>query len=89
MGFESALIERLRTVILPPGAGADLSATNEHGLIWLEPLTRRGQCWLITRTSDEASWAGDALVIEPRFFPALAEAAIEAGLMFERDALPN
>jgi len=38
---------------------------------------------------NEATWNGDSVVIEMRYFPALADAIIAAGFSFERNALPN
>ncbi|MEO8722702.1 MAG: hypothetical protein ABI395_04145 [Sphingobium sp.] len=37
----------------------------------------------------DATWAGDALVIEYRYFPDLADAIIAAGFLFERNPFPN
>jgi hypothetical protein len=75
--------------LVPPGAGADLLATRHIGLVRLEPLTSRGERWLVTLNLDETSWDGDALIVELRYFPSVADAAIVAGLTFEREALPN
>lgn len=86
---DDALQARLAAGMLPPGAGADVAATRHGGLARLEPLTRRADTWLRTVATGEASWDGDALVVEMRFFAAIADAAIAAGLAFERDALPN
>jgi len=44
---------------------------------------------LRANVSNEATWNGDRLVIEMRYFPALADAVITAGFSFERNALPN
>lgn len=68
---------------------ADLLATRHAGLACLEPLTGRGESWLSTIAAAEASWAGDALIIELRYFPAIADAAIDAGLTFEHETSPN
>jgi hypothetical protein len=55
----------------------------------LEPLTPVAEAWLRANVSREATWNGDTLVIEMRYFPALADAIIAAGFLFERNALPN
>ena len=81
--------ERLARAMLPPGAGASIAATRHAGLARLEPLTERAVQWMESVTGDEASWDGDALIVEMRYFPAIADAAIAAGLTFERDALLN
>jgi hypothetical protein len=39
--------------------------------------------------SGEASWIGDALMVEIGYFPDLADAAIDAGFLFERNAYPD
>lgn len=89
MGHLSPEARKLYEALLPPGAGADLSATKHSGLARLEPLTVRGRQWLTAIATVEASWHGDALVVELRDFPTIADAAIEVGLTFERDALLN
>ena len=55
----------------------------------LEPLTPLAEAWLGGNVSREATWDTDRLVIEMRYFPALADAIIAAGFLFERNALPN
>ena len=74
--------------MLPPGSGADIAATRHSGLARLEPLNDRAEAWMRTNAPD-ASWDGPALVVEMRYFPDLADAAIAAGLAFERDPHPN
>ena len=73
----------------PREAGAAFSATREGGLALIEPLTPRAEAWLHARVGDDATWAGNRLVVEIRFFPTLADTIIEAGFLFERDPLPN
>ena len=89
MGRLSPEARKLYEALVPPGAGADLSATKHGGLARLEPLTVHGGRWLSAIATEEASWDEDALVVELRDFPTIADAAIEAGLTFERDALLN
>lgn len=57
----------------------------------LEPLTPSATAWLHAHVDEDedATWVGDRLAVEMRYFPALADALIEAGHLFERDALPN
>ena len=81
--------ERLARAMLPPGSGASIAATRHAALARLEPLTEAAGAWLREAASPEASWDCDALVVEMRYFPNVAEAAIAAGFTFERDALPN
>ena len=80
---------RLTAAIATRGGGADVSATRHAGFARLEPLTVKARYWLTAIASDEASWDGDALVVELRYFPVVADAAIDAGLTFEREELPN
>ncbi|MGN6621202.1 MAG: hypothetical protein ACTHKR_09100 [Sphingomonas sp.] len=89
MGRLSPEVRKLYQVRVPPGVGADLSATKHGGLARLEPLTAHGRRWLSAIVTEETSWDGDALVLELRYFPNIAEAAIDAGLTFERHALIN
>lgn len=81
--------ERLTAAILPPGSGASFAATRHAGLARLEPLTEAAAAWPRKIAGDEASWDGEALVLEIRYFPGIAEAAITAGFTFERDARLN
>jgi hypothetical protein len=53
----------------------------------LEPLTPLAEAWLRANVSREATWNGNSLVIEMRYFPTLADAIIAAGFSFERNAL--
>lgn len=48
-----------------------------------------GRAWLHANTAEEATWTGDTLVIELRYFAGLADAIIAVGFLFERNALPN
>lgn len=73
----------------PRAAGAAFCATREGGFAIVEPLTPRAKAWLHAHVGEEATWVGDRLAVEPRYFPPLADAIIDAGFLFERDALPN
>lgn len=75
--------------VRPPGAGAGFEAHRAAGLATVRPLTRAAEAWLRAHVADEATWLGDAVVVEMRYFAALADAIIAAGFDFERDALPN
>lgn len=79
----------LTRYMAPREAGAAFCATLEGGLSMIEPLTPRAVAWLRDFVSDEATWVGDRLVVEQRYFPGLVDAIIDAGFLFERDALPN
>jgi hypothetical protein len=79
----------LKAALVPPGAGASFAVTRHGGLARVEPLTPAAERWLCEAAGDEASWDGEALIVEPRYFPDLADAAIAAGHRFERDAFPN
>lgn len=72
-----------------PGQGVGFLATSEAGFALLEPLKPLAEAWLRANVSNEATWNGDSVVIEMRYFPALADAIIAAGFSFERNALPN
>ena len=81
--------ERLIRAMRSPGAGASLAATKHSGLARVAPLTAAAESWLRAYAPPEASWDEEALVVELRYFPELADAAIAAGLTFERDAKLN
>jgi hypothetical protein len=70
-------------------SGAGFCATREGHLSYLEPLTPPAEAWLRANVSPEATWAGDTLVVEDRYFGDIVEAIIAAGFTFERNALPN
>lgn len=69
--------------------GATFRAERERGLALVTPLTLIAMVWLKANSDIEATWLGEALVVEMRYFPALADAIIAAGFLFERDPLPN
>lgn len=71
------------------GQGAAFVATREGGQAIVEPITERAAQWLCAYANDEATWLGDSLIVELRYFPALADAIIDAGFLFERHTLPN
>lgn len=73
----------------PESAGAGFRAEREGGFATITPLTDAAASWLHANVDDEASWTGDTLVVEIRYFPGLADAAIDAGYTFERDSYPN
>lgn len=81
--------EELKAGMRPPGSGASFAATRHAGLARIEPLTTTAEAWLRSNVDVATSWDGDAAVVEMRFFPQLADAIIDAGFTFERDALPN
>ena len=69
--------------------GANFLATKEGKLALLTPHDAVAEDWLRRHVSGEATWLGPTLAVELNYFPALAEAIIEAGFSFEPDALPN
>ena len=81
--------EHLAAALLPPGSGASFTASRHSGLARVEPLTVAAEAWLRGYAGPEASWDDDALVLEMRYFPQFAEAAITAGHTFERDLRPS
>jgi len=87
--LNDAFRDRLVAAMRSPGQGADIAATHVAGFARFEPLTERAGEWLRTATAGEATWDGDALMVEIRYMPLLAEAAIAEGLTFERDELLN
>lgn len=80
---------RLFRATAAEGQGAGFVATREGGFAMLTPLTPAAEAWLHANTAAESTWTGDTLVIEMRYFAALADAIIAAGFLFERNALPN
>lgn len=81
--------DRLGRATAPRAAGAAFMAMREGGLALITPLTPRAGAWLREIVTADASWDGDTLAVELRYFPALADAIIGAGFSFERDAYPN
>jgi hypothetical protein len=70
-------------------AGADLCAERDAGLVRLTPISPRAHLWLANNIAEDAIWHGEAVVIELRSFGPIADAAIAAGLLFERAPLAN
>lgn len=73
----------LRAATRGPGCGAAFAATRLPGMVRLEALTEDACTWLIRSTTAETTWIGNSLMVDSDCFPALAEAAIRAGLTFE------
>lgn len=55
----------------------------------LTPLTPRASAWLCGNVGEDATWVGDALFVEDRYWPDLVDGIISAGFTFERNELPN
>lgn len=70
-------------------SGAAFLATNEGAFATVAPLTAKAEAWLHAHAAPDATWLGDVLIVEHRYFPDLADAIIAAGFLFERDGLPN
>ena len=77
---------RLLDATAAPGNGASFVATHEGQFARITPLTAHAAKWLQRSTGAESTWLGDTLVVEMRYFPEIAEAIIEAGFLFERNA---
>lgn len=60
---------------------ADVIITNHHSILLLQPLSLEARDWLCEHTSKEAQWFRDALVVEPRYLPAICDAMEEAGFL--------
>lgn len=71
------------------GCGADFGAVRQGGFAWVSPLTERARFWLNANITEETTWVDDALAVELRLFPVLADAIIDAGLTFERNTDSN
>lgn len=75
----------LSNYLVPPGCGAGFSARRSGGLALLRPLTPEAEIWLHDAISDDVTWHGDELVIEMNYYPALVDAIVAAGFLFETD----
>ena len=71
---------------MPAGVGADFRAHRDGGLVHLTPLNRQAQEWLVSNVDTNATWNAEALVLELRYFPLLADGILDAGFYFECDA---
>jgi hypothetical protein len=81
--------EELRSATAPVEAGADFLAERAGGLAQITPLNPGSAVWLRSVVSADASWIGEMLIVEMSYFPDLADAAIDAGFRFEREAYLN
>lgn len=79
-------LEELARSVVPPGAGADFTASSHAGLVLLTPISEDARMWLRSHISIDATWNDGSLILELRLFPALADAILDAGLLFERDS---
>lgn len=63
----------------------DVKVHGEQGMqssIFLfEPQTIAGRSWLERNTSDDSTWLGNSLAVENRYAVALAQAALDDGLV--------
>ena len=78
--------EELAAATVPASAGADFSARRDGGLVQLTPLNRQAREWLVSKVEKDATWNAEALVLELRYFPPLADGILDAGFYFECDA---
>lgn len=77
---------RLLDATAAPGNGASFVAMREGSFARITPLTSAAEAWLRSNVGGESTWLQDTLVVEMRYFPNVAEAIIEAGFLFERNA---
>lgn len=72
-------------------SGAAFCATREGGLTRISPLTPKADAWLRDHVPDGSDTIriDNDLIIEMRYFQALADAIIADGFSFERNALPS
>ena len=71
------------------GQGASFIATREGGLARIEPLSAIAAAWLRASVNDDATWYGDELIVEMRYFGDIAEGIMAVGFLFERHAFSN
>ena len=81
--------DELHGATVPAEVGADFRAEKASGLAQITPLNSRATAWLGSAVSRESSWVGEMLVVETRYFADIADAAIDAGFLFERQAYLN
>ncbi|MBC7505811.1 MAG: hypothetical protein H7267_08830 [Sandarakinorhabdus sp.] len=74
---------------IAPYQGAGFVATRDGGFAIFEPLTPKASDRLQSNVGDNATWLGESLIIEMRYFANLAGAVIAAGFLFERNTLLN
>ena len=77
---------RLLDATAAPGNGASFVAMREGSFVRISPLTAQAADWLRSAASAESTWLDQTLVVEMRYFPDIAEAIIEQGFLFERNA---
>ena len=62
-------------------SSVDLIFENHFSIFLIRPVSDAGQAWLDENVGDENTQVfGNAIVCEPRYAPAIAEGAIQAGL---------
>jgi hypothetical protein len=67
-----------------PVAGPDFAVENHLSLFLLRPLTDEGARWLREHIAvEDAQFWGNALVVEPRYAPAVLEGIVSDGLRVE------
>lgn len=79
----------LHLYVVPPGCGGSFAVRRHGGYVLVEPLFAEASEWLKSSVSEDTNWAGEHLFIEPRYFPHIAKAIIEAGFLFEVDEGPS
>lgn len=59
----------------------DAIITNHHSILLVRPLNEAACKWLRDHTNEDAQWFGGALVVEPRYLPAICDAMENDGLV--------
>jgi squalene cyclase len=72
------LVEEVR---LDTAECPDVLINNAFTLILFCPLTPRAEAWVAEHVQSEATWHGNALVVEPRYAWGLVEGMKDAGLL--------
>jgi hypothetical protein len=62
---------------------ADFTLENHGSIFLMRPRTKRAAAWLTDTAPDDAQFFADALAIEPRYVPNVAEAARADGFSIQ------
>lgn len=58
----------------------DLLCVNHGTIVAIQPKTQAGRDWVNDNLSDDALWFGLSVIVEPRYFDAIAQGAHDDGL---------
>lgn len=78
-------LERLKAAISSPGEPASFIASRHGSFARIEPRSANARKWLTAYAGEEALWDDMALIIEVRYFPEFADAAIDDGHTFRTE----